>query len=290
MAGRALTLLFALLPASASAYSHTHPVLAWSSHHSKALSSPAVVQGSNAGSHAMASALYTHGDICEHDAVVVIDHAGLHASDLRSLSPSCHVAKSISSSPSSLQLAYVEAGDHHANPFHTLAHGLTTRCGSRAVSHSPDLGTLEIDAGKGKHVVSITLPALEDDEEGASRKTSVSEHESWLSQELSKIEAAFSNYLVIYSGSPGSLLLHARQSTESSSTFKEAVTPADASPSGGILKRYQLLTPGLILALLITLFVLLPIIFVGVSALSSIQSPLTNEIPKGFSAEEKKNQ
>ncbi|KAI0643613.1 hypothetical protein C8Q79DRAFT_1002246 [Trametes meyenii] len=289
MAGRALTLLFALLPAAASAYSHTHPVLAWSSHHSKALSSPAIAQGSKAGSHAIANALYTHEDICEHDAVVVIDHAGLHASDLRSLSPSCHVAKSLSTAPSSLQLAYVEAGDHHANPFHTLAEGLTTRCGSRAVSHSPDLGTLDIDVRKGKHVVSISLPPLEDGEEGVSRKTSVSEHESWLSQELSKIEAVFSNYLVIYSGSPGSLL-HARQSTESSSTFKQAAALADASPSGGILKRYQLLTPGLILALLVTLFVLLPIIFVGVSALSSIQSPLTNDIPKGFSAEEKKNQ
>ena len=31
MAGRALTLLFALLPAATSAYSNTHPVLAWSS-------------------------------------------------------------------------------------------------------------------------------------------------------------------------------------------------------------------------------------------------------------------
>ena len=31
MAGRALSLLVALLPAAASAYSNTHPVLAWSS-------------------------------------------------------------------------------------------------------------------------------------------------------------------------------------------------------------------------------------------------------------------
>ena len=56
------------------------------------------------------------------------------------------------------------------------------------------------------------------------------------------------------------------------------------------MKRYQLLTPGLILVLLVSLFILVPVIFLGVSALSSIQSPLTNEIPKGFSAEEKKNQ
>lgn len=95
----------------------------------------------------------------------------------------------------------------------------------------------------------------------------------------------FADYLVIYAGVPGSSL-HARQSS-SSSTFE---AQAIASPSGGILKRYQLLTPGLILVLLVSLFTLVPVIFLGVSALSSIQSPLTNEIPKGFSAEEKKNQ
>ena len=91
---------------------------------------------------------------------------------------------------------------------------------------------------------------------------------------------------MIYSGSPG-VSLHARQ-TSSSTTFDSV--QADASPKDGILKRYQLLTPGLILVLLVALFILIPIIFVGVSALSSIQSPLSNEIPKGFSAEEKKNQ
>lgn len=93
---------------------------------------------------------------------------------------------------------------------------------------------------------------------------------------------------MIYSGSPVSLL-HSRQST-SSSTFDAAAAPDDSTVSGGILKRYQLLTPGLILALLVALFVLLPVVFIGVQALASIQSPLTNDIPKGFNAEEKKNQ
>ncbi|KAI0637620.1 hypothetical protein C8Q77DRAFT_1268648 [Trametes polyzona] len=288
MAGRALTLLFALLPAATSAYSHTHPVLAWSSHHSKALSS-AHPQGHKVDSHALAKSLYTHDDICEHDAVVVIDHAGLHASDLRALEPSCHVAKALSSAPSSLQLAYVGSEEPHANPFRDLAGTLATRCGSRAVSHAPDLGELHVNAAAGKHVVSVSLPPLADGEDGASRKSSMADHQSWLSAELSKIEATFSNYLVIYSGSPASLL-HSRQSTTSSSTFGSAAAPADSNASGGILKRYQLLTPGLILALLVALFVLLPIVFIGVQALASIQSPLSNEIPKGFSAEEKKNQ
>ena len=71
---------------------------------------------------------------------------------------------------------------------------------------------------------------------------------------LAKIEAVFANYLVIYAGSPGSML-HARQSA-SSVTFEAEVA---AAPSGGILQRYQLLTPGLIVILLISLFILIPI-------------------------------
>ena len=96
MAGRALTLLFALLPAAASAYSNTHPVIAWSSHEyvdhtqlpasrlslprSKALSAPAVSEAARTGSHAIAHALYSHDDICSHDAVVVVDHSGVSRS------------------------------------------------------------------------------------------------------------------------------------------------------------------------------------------------------------------
>ncbi|KAM5540582.1 hypothetical protein V8D89_005613 [Ganoderma adspersum] len=285
MAGRALTLLFALLPAAASAYSNTHPVLAWSSRNSKALSSPSVSEAAKANSHAIANALYTHDGICDHDAVIVVDHQGLHASDLRTLSPSCHTAKALSNAPSSLQFAYVQTEDRHSNPFVDLSGMLSKRCGSRTVSHAPDFGELDVDAGMGKHVISISLPSLENGEAGESRKSSMANHESWLSSELSKIEAMFADYLVIYTGVPDTSL-HARQSSSSSTFEAQAV----ASPSGGILKRYQLLTPGLILVLLVSLFILVPVIFLGVSALSSIQSPLTNEIPKGFSAEEKKNQ
>lgn len=59
---------------------------------------------------------------------------------------------------------------------------------------------------------------------------------------------------------------------------------------GGILKRYQLLTPGLILALLVVFFMLVPIIMLGVNVLASIQSPLRVEAPRSFNAKDKKNQ
>ena len=61
-------------------------------------------------------------------------------------------------------------------------------------------------------------------------------------------------------------------------------------PDGGILKRYQLLTPGLIMGLLAVFFVLVPVAMIGFRALASIQSPLRVEPPKGYSATEKKSQ
>jgi len=62
------------------------------------------------------------------------------------------------------------------------------------------------------------------------------------------------------------------------------------SAKGGILTRYQLLTPGLIITLFVTFFLLVPIVLFGISALASIQSPLRVESPKGYNAQEKKNQ
>ena len=99
-----------------------------------------------------------------------------HASDLRTLSPSCHTAKALSNAPSSLRFAYVDGEGRATNPFVDLAGVLSKRCGSHAVSHSPDFGELEVDAAKGKHVVTISLPALEQGEAGASRKASMVNH------------------------------------------------------------------------------------------------------------------
>lgn len=92
--------------------------------------------------------------------------------------------------------------------------------------------------------------------------------------------------------------LHARQEfVEDDGPALEFLAPPSAaapskaaSPEGGILKRYQLLTPGLIISLLVAFFVLVPVIFVGISALASIQSPVRLDAPKGFNAAEKKNQ
>ena len=99
--------------------------------------------------------------------------------------------------------------------------------------------------------------------------------ETRLATELERIGRNYPRHLVILAGSR-------RQDSP-------APVPS-SSPEGGILARYRLLTPALITGLLLVFFVLVPIVLFGVSALASIQSPLRVQPPKGYSADEKKNQ
>ena len=84
----------------------------------------------------------------------------MHASDLRTLSPSCHVSKALSNAPSSLQFAYVQSEDRHANPFVDLSGMLSKRCGSRTVSHAPDFGELDVEDVAGARQIGDRRVAL----------------------------------------------------------------------------------------------------------------------------------
>ena len=115
-----------------------------------------------------------------------------------------------------------------------------------------------------------------------------------MASELEKITNSFSKHMVIYTG--WNSLLQSRQDSEDvpALEFAAPASPVSqnraAASDGGILKRYQLLTPGLIVSLLVVLFVLVPVVFLGITALASIQSPVRLDAPKGFNAAEKKNQ
>lgn len=111
--------------------------------------------------------------------------------------------------------------------------------------------------------------------------------DSTLSATLAKIAEAFPNHLAVYAGWHPTLFV--RQSNPFAPA-NHTLTAAFAPPTGGILARYQLLTPGLILSLAVGFFLLVPIVVAAISALASIQSPLQGQAPKGYIASEKKNQ
>ncbi|KAH9172143.1 hypothetical protein EDB89DRAFT_999286 [Lactarius sanguifluus] len=71
--------------------------------------------------------------LCEFDAVVLVDQPGLHASDLRSLSPESFAAARLQDSPSSSQLPYV-CFPHQGNSLQDLA-------ASTFLQHKPPLIT-----------------------------------------------------------------------------------------------------------------------------------------------------
>ena len=116
--------------------------------------------------------------------------------------------------------------------------------------------------------------------------------EQLLSKELDRLAELASNHLVIYAGS------HIPLERRQLSSLSEFDSPPDAaalpsatavaSPKGGILHNYQLLTPALITSLLVAFFILVPIVMIGINALASIQSRF--EAPKDYNAQEKKMQ
>ncbi|KAF9224427.1 hypothetical protein BS17DRAFT_732237 [Gyrodon lividus] len=279
--------LLALLPfTGVLAFTNTIPFVAWSSQSSDLLNNLSPDARPNRG--ALLESIISNGDICSYDAVVVVDHPGLHSSDLRTLQPSCRLAQMIKDAPSSRQLPYVERGRGSSPEIIGL---LTSRCGSSVVDVSPGSRKWRLEADK-KHVLTVSMPPIEGS--ARYRKTVMAEHEPLLSSELDKLAALTSNHLIIYSGSY--IPLERRQLPH----LSEFDSPPEAgelhkatfvaAPEGGILQNYQLLTPALITTLLVVFFILIPVVMLGINALASIQSPMRSEAPKGYSAQEKKVQ
>ncbi|KAK0191475.1 hypothetical protein F5146DRAFT_930481 [Armillaria mellea] len=274
-----LAFLFSLLPV-ALAFSDTFPIVAWSSHSSNVISR----LPSSTHSADLFKIILLDEEICVHDAVIVVDQPGLHASDLRSLPSNSYIARYLNTSTSSRQYPYVRHdGYSSSGDLLSFVQSVSERCNTRLVSLMPGYGHASLDAGE-KAVVVVGLPELS--VEGYARKGNMLEHDVLLESALSALP--YSQHLTIYSTSV--LPTHHKRQSPDSSPVLDLSSTSVAPPKGGILARYQLLTPGLILVLLIVVGVLLPIIYFGIQALASIQSPVRMDAPKGFNAADKKNQ
>ncbi|KAJ3791211.1 BIG/ATPase V1 complex, subunit S1 [Lentinula aff. detonsa] len=280
------------------AFSNTAPLLAWSSYRSNLIDRLPSSASDALHSSKLFETILINDDICDHEAVILVHQPGLHASDLRQFSKSSHIARSISSATSSRQYAYVPASTSSASSeeehFVSFAQSASEKCHSRLVNILPGQGVgLTSDA---KSVVIVNMPAIE----GSQRKTSMAEHDALLSTTLSSLP--FSNHVVIYTGTSP---MHSKRQEDLSTPERPvldlnqagSLTPSSSSlllakkNKGGILHNYQLLTPGLIMVLLVVLFLFLPVLYFGISAMASIQSPLRlDAMPKGFNANDRKNQ
>ncbi|KAJ3864784.1 hypothetical protein EV359DRAFT_40225 [Lentinula novae-zelandiae] len=267
------------------AFSNTAPLLAWSSRSSNLIDRLPPSSSSVSGtlhSKNVFETMLMNDDVCDHEAVILVHQPGLHASDLRQLPKTSHIARSLSSASSSRQYAYVPAmytsdeDEHHLE----FAQSVSQKCHARLLNIlAGQGGDVDFQAGGQKSVVVVVnLPGVEGSQ-SESRINGMAEHDALLSTTLDALP--FSNRVVIY--------------TVLDLTENEA---ASSSPSilakknkGGILHNYQLLTPGLIMVLLVVLFIFLPVLYFGISAMASIQSPLRlDSMPKGYNANERKNQ
>ncbi|KAH7878051.1 BIG/ATPase V1 complex, subunit S1 [Lentinula edodes] len=287
------------------AFSNTAPLLAWSSHSSNFIdrlpSSSSSVSGTLHSKNVFETMLM-NDDVCDHEAVILVHQPGLHVSDLRKLPKTSHIARSISAASSSRQYAYVPAmftsgeNEHHLE----FAQSVSQKCHARLINIlAGQGGDVDFQAGGQKSVVVVNLPGVEGSQ-SESRINGMVEHDALLFTTLDALP--FSNLVVIYTGTPP---MHSKRQEDLNVsaparpvldlTQNEA---ASSSPSilakknkGGILHNYQLLTPGLIMVLLMVLFIFLPVLYFGISAMASIQSPLRlDSMPKGYNANERKNQ
>ncbi|KAK1227262.1 hypothetical protein PQX77_009749 [Marasmius sp. AFHP31] len=290
-----LGLLLTLSPV-ALAFSNTSPLLAWSTHSSSAIDR-LPLPGASAHSFSLLESFIAGDEVCIHDAVVIVEHPGLHASDLRNLPRDSHVARSLSSASSSRQFAYISSHEESFLDLGSFAKSVSERCNSRLVHTMPGQGAVSLNGGD-KSVVILSMPELGGE---SSRKNTMLEHDYLLSSALSALP--FNNHLIIYTGSTPNLYKRQAQldgegnasphrptlDVSPSSSASQIVAPKQ--PKSGILHRYQLLTPGLIIILAFVLFIFLPVLYFGISALASIQNPLRTELSsKSFNANEKKNQ
>ncbi|KAG6874018.1 hypothetical protein C0995_007975 [Termitomyces sp. Mi166 len=289
MAGR-LVFAAAFCPI-AFAFSDTVPFLAWSSYPSKSLEQ---LPSSVTQSQTLLEGLLLNEDACELDSVILVGQEGLHASDLRALSPSSRFVQLLKEYTSQRQFQYVRP-QQNADLSDT-AETIAKRCGFNTVDLTPGVvpGHFTHDS---KNVINIRLPSLEG-QVGGMRKDKVSLYTSQLANELEYLSSTYPKHLIVYFGtSPATFSVqHGSRQHIDDETLTWPVLESVFAPSnttlaqGGILKRYQLLTPGLITSLLVVFFILLPVLSFGFKALASIQSPLETEAPNKFSADEKKRQ
>ncbi|CAE6423494.1 unnamed protein product [Rhizoctonia solani] len=273
-----------LLSGFANAFYDSVPFVAWSNRLSTAIDS-LQEQNPTVPSHAqILNSLMGTDELCSLDTVVVVGQPGLHANKLASLPYKSHLKTRLHEAPSKLHIPYVPVSTVPETD--TVAHDVAALCGFTAdewtLGNSYD--------GSSKRVLYFDLPET-------TEKFWSSDDET-LEQSLDQISSQFGSYAVLLTGTSSSVstLVTKRQQPNSLSRPNFANQPqtittfANATlPTGGILARYQLLTPGLLTALIIAFGLLIPLLMIGINALASIQSPLRTELPKGPTLE-KKNQ
>jgi len=204
--------------------------------------------------------------ICsDYDLVLIVDQAGLHASDLRAMESTSSLASLFKDAPSSMHVPYVRPS---SEPSDILAQQLAQQCGSELV---------QVTAGEerprvqktGKHVVLVNVR----------EQDSLHDHSTELANTMSRLATMFKRHLVLLSGS--------RPLAKRAEPINKPKLPTPPTPPPVLGFRY--LTPPLVIGLLVTFGVFVPILLIALNALASVKGPTrvdTGKVP----SMDKKNQ
>jgi len=223
-------------------------------------------------------------DLCSFDVVVVVYQPGLTLDDLYAIPSSSPLSSRFQNAP------WKQFSERTLNvEYSDLLKSIQDTCGQDqdlVEFHPSEIQGAMVAVSEFSRPSIISFPLPELTEEGGARKEVMSSIASELADDLQVVEDVFASHLVMFAGSlPCSLPKRSLGTTADSPFFSRQVPPANPThgnsslPQGGILKRYQLLTPGLLTSLFIILLVFLPILLVGISALSSIKVPQRTDNP-----------
>jgi hypothetical protein len=279
-------LALAVIVRTTYAFLDTYPVIAWSTHNSNTLNNVPASFAPSANIAEVLNQLLAEDVACMHDAVVLVEHSGLHASDLRALSPLSPLVKRLEDASSAVQLAYVRRNaDFDMSGY---ADSVASLCQSRVTRYTPTNSQPQLDSSE-KHVVWMTVPTTGFDAE--THKEAASNALEMISMELEGLASVFPNHLIILAGGQESSFDRRALVDDTSATALSGTLAKNSTIlKGGIFAHYQLFTSQLIVSFLLVFLILIPALFWGITALSSIQAPVNMAAPKSFSADTKKNQ
>jgi len=196
--------------------------------------------------------------ICKFDTILVASVPGLSVDDLHSVPRTSAFAQLFNQAAIHSISSSYEPND--------IVSSISQRCARQVV----------VSMGESKgNIVSLLMPHVED-EQLSYRGDTVS---SALDPIVKQVTSGSSSYAVIIMGastpSNPKLSIQHRSSVDSPffSPQLRATNGSALDHSKGLLHEYQFLTPGLLLTTIVALLVLFPILWFGVTALSSIEIP-----------------
>jgi len=196
--------------------------------------------------------------ICNFDTIFVANIPGLSVDDLHSVPRTSAFAQQFN-----------QAAVHSISSSYELDNivsSISQRCARQVVT--------SMGESKG-NIVSLLMPNVED-EQLSYRKDTVS---STLDPIVKQVTSGSSSFVVIIMGAstPSNPKLSIQHRSLVDSPFfspeLRASKNSTLSHSKGLLHEYQFLTPGLLLTTIVALLVLFPILWFGLTALSSIEIP-----------------